>query len=227
MAALGQHATDKQKTKAQTQANTLRRKVTSWIEVQHLYIPGLSAIRSHDAEYQSPDQTADDAAHDIKLYLPSSIPSRVPCDNRLRQIEWELRMAQATDGLADLRDALRMRSYLYIDKDRFQRGQRQNTRARGIISRAELKINAAASKYRAARKALQGLSRVGQWEHTFPILLVTDIRSLTDAEANAPRGTRPDRPSEGRRTISWIWTRLGEVEQADELVQDGKCQYHL
>jgi hypothetical protein len=38
---LGMHMTDDQKTHLQTCANILRRKIDSWIEAQHLYIPGL------------------------------------------------------------------------------------------------------------------------------------------------------------------------------------------
>lgn len=264
--ALGMHATDDQRTRIQVRANTLRRKVTAWVDIQHLYIPMLRVIRAH-AAVDIPAGERDEPAHMIALHLPSSITphSRVICDIRLCQMEWDLRFAQANDALDELRDGLRLRSYLYIDKDRFQRGQRRNTRSRGVIDRTEVKIRAAAAKYRAAREALKGLtvrlSYVG-WDQTFPVLLATDIRGLSDAEesraanesgtsavtgggthSNGGRGrgrgrggsrrargnsrstVAGARPSEGRRTLSWIWLNLGELEEGDELLQDGMSDY--
>lgn len=256
MGALGLHATDDQRTKIQVRSNTLRRKIAAWIDIQYLYIPTLHIARAR-AEANIPAGQQEEPAHAIALLLPSSITlrSRVICDIRLYQMEWELRFAQAGDGLNELRDGLRLRSYLYIDKDRFQRGQRRNTRARGVIDRTEVKINAAAAKYRAAREALKCLAvrlvKIG-WDQIFPILLVTDIRGLSDVEGmvagtstgrgrgrGTGRGTRRSRggsrrargssrptiagarPSEGHRTLSWIWLNLGELEDGDELLQDG------
>ena len=37
---LGPHSTDKQKTRLQNRCNVLSQKITSWINVQHLYMPG-------------------------------------------------------------------------------------------------------------------------------------------------------------------------------------------
>ncbi|KAF8066636.1 hypothetical protein FPV67DRAFT_1417508 [Lyophyllum atratum] len=233
-AALGQHATDKQKSKLQTQSNILRRKIDAWIAVQHLYMPALATIRTRDAEADDHDS---DPTEDVSLYLPSALahssshpralPSSrlqapvVPCDIRLREMEWELRNAQASDALAELRDGLRLRSYLYIDKDRFQRGQRHNTRSRGIIDRTEVKIAAAASKYRAARLAIEGLApaldKVG-WEDAYPLLAREDIRAMGEADPSVR--VRPG-PAQGRHRGSWIWTRLGDLEyKDDDLLQD-------
>lgn len=259
-ATLGLHATDNQGTKIQVRTNTLRRKIIAWIDIQHIYVPTLRISRAR-AEANLPPGQQEEPAHSIALFLPSSISprSRIACDIRLSQIEWDLRFAQANNALDELRDALRLRSYLFIDKDRFQRGQRQNTRSRGVIDRTEVKVKASAAKYRAAREALKSLavllSKVG-WDVTFPILLATDIRGLSDIEedltangnnnggpsrpSTALRGTlrggtlRSEprrgrghnrsaltRPSEGRRTLSWIWRNLGELEDSDELLRDG------
>ncbi|KAF8065144.1 hypothetical protein FPV67DRAFT_1671429 [Lyophyllum atratum] len=222
-AALGQHATDKQKGQLQAQANALRRKITAWIEVQHLYVPGLAAVRAHDIEVQGENE---DPVQDIPLYLPSDLHSSSgpPCDLRLRSMEWDLRNAQASDALAELRDGLRLRAYLYHDKDRFQRGQRQNTRSRGIITRMDTKIKSAAAKYRAARKALGSLAfaleKLG-WETLFPVLLDGDIRALDEAQASAYMRPTDARPSKGRTTISWIWMKIGDLEQRqDECLRD-------
>lgn len=264
IADLGLHATDIQRMKVQVRTNTLRRRITSWTDIQHLYIPTLRIVRAR-LEANLPTGQHEEPAHSVPLFLPSSITprSRVACDVRLSQMEWDLRFAQANDALDELRDGLRLRSYLFIDKDRFQRGQHQNTRARGVIDRTEVKIKAAAAKYRAAREALKSLAgsllKIG-WDATFPVLLVTDIRGLSDVEeisaaSNSINGetgsgiSRPGaalrgtlrggtlrnvsrrsrgrirstvtRPSEGRRSLSWIWLNLGELEDTDELLQDG------
>jgi hypothetical protein len=71
-----------------------------------------------------------------------------------------------------------------MDKDRFQRGQRRNTRSRGLLDRLEMKVSAAAAKYRAARHAISALApslnQVG-WEVEFPLLHDSDIKGLTDS----------------------------------------------
>ncbi|KAG6848454.1 hypothetical protein H0H93_016828 [Arthromyces matolae] len=214
---LKDNATDTQKTKYQTQSTTLRRKITAWISIQHLYIPGLSLVRDRDAI--SSTSSTEEAPFDTALYLPSSCPTSAYCDPRLKTMEWELRTAQAGDALSQLRDALRLRSYLYMDKDRFQFGQRQNTRSRSLISRVEARKTGAVVKYRTARTALQRLSgalgKVGV-DAAFPELRDQDIKSLRDRDGLRVGG----RPSEGRHEMSWIWKRLGTLEKENELLQD-------
>ncbi|KAG6914738.1 hypothetical protein DXG01_015688 [Tephrocybe rancida] len=232
-AALGNHATDKQKTKLINRSNILHRQITAWIEVQELYMPALAAQRVRDMEAHP---KGEDSTHKIKLYLPSSLkapspllsclPSHssapaIPCDLRLCEIEWELQNPQASDSLANLRDTLRLIAYLNIDKRRFQRGQRQNTQSRNIIARTEAKKEAAVSSYRVARAALLGL---GGWlgkeqglREVYPELLSDDARAMTDAESTA---IRSGCVSEGRRTMSWIWFKIGDMEQEDEELQD-------
>jgi hypothetical protein len=209
----------------------------SWINIQHLYMPSLHVLRERD-DHRLPSNQPEEPVSDIKLYLPSSVTlhSNIVCDNRLCQLEWELRQAQAQDALHELHDSLRLRSYVYMDKDRFQRGQRRNTRSRGIIDRLEVKVNAAAAKYRAARQAISTLAsplnQVG-WAINFPILNASDIKGLTDTSTpehyrrrtDTSRGSRQDRnfrESEGHRDISWIWKQLGSLENTDELLQDGE-----
>ncbi|KAG6877348.1 hypothetical protein C0993_008349, partial [Termitomyces sp. T159_Od127] len=109
---------------------------------------------------------------------------------------WELRIAQANDSLGQLRDALRLHAYLYIDKDRFQFGQRQNTRSRALIARVDAKKNAATKKYWVARHALFALStRLGKvgLDEAFPTLRDVDIVHLSKRSGPMVSG----RPSEG------------------------------
>jgi len=50
----------------QNQANMLRRKILAWIDIQHLYIPGLHSYRQVDDVQEIPIE-------EVELYLPSSI----------------------------------------------------------------------------------------------------------------------------------------------------------
>jgi hypothetical protein len=98
-----------------------------------------------------------------------------------------------------------------------------------------VKVTAAAAKYRAARLAIKSLApslkQVG-WDIDFPVLRDSDIKGLTDA--SAPTRSLTSRvqhlvpgQSEGRREITWIWKRLGTLENSDELLQDGTNIYSL
>lgn len=211
--ALGGHGTDDQKARILTRANNLQRKIQSWITVQEIYMPSAQLIRHRTAEASNSSITPPIEVDAIPLLLPSAIPTNEICDRRLRRIEWRLRCAQASDGLDDLRRYLRLRSYLYIDKDRFQRGQRNNTRSKTFIQRVEVKVKGAAAKYRAAREAILNLAEtlnVSDWDKTYPVLKDSDIRGLRPEEFNG---------SEGRRTVSWVWGNLGDgarsIDSAD------------
>ena len=206
--------------------------------MQHLYIPGLHVLRERDDRRAPPNQLEEPVSN-IRLYLPSAVnvTSKVACDARLQRIECDLRQPQAHDALHELRDNLRLRSHVYIDKDRFQQGQRQNTRSRGLLDRLEVKVSAAAAKYRAARHAIStlapSLGRVG-WEVECPVLNDSDIRGLTDSSTpihshpsegqEAPKAKKNSKmlhQSEGSRNITWIWKKLGTLDNSDELLQDG------
>jgi hypothetical protein len=176
---LGPHSADEQKMKLQIQSNVLRRKISSWIEVQHLYILGLHVLCGRDERSLLSNQLELPVSN-VKLYLPSTLTlaSNISCDVRLYQIEWDLHQAQAQDALHERRDGLRLRSYVYMDKDCFQQGQRRNTHSRGLIDHLEVRVDAAAVKYRVARQAISSLApplnHVG-WERNFPVLQATDI----------------------------------------------------
>ncbi|KAF8056695.1 hypothetical protein FPV67DRAFT_1456797 [Lyophyllum atratum] len=87
----------------------------------------------------------------------------------------------------------------------------------------DTKIKSAAAKYCAARKALGSLAfalKLG-WETLFPVLLDGDIRALDEAQASAYMRPTDAHPSKGRTTISWIWMKIGELEQRqDECLRD-------
>lgn len=104
-------------------------------------------------------------------------------------------------------------------KDRFLRGQGANTRARNSLKLVDARIDASATKYQVAYSALSALSpllgKVG-WQHAFRCLQDDNIRSMTE-------GTE-DRPSEGRRRLSWIWIACGYSsgeKDGEQDLQDG------
>ncbi|KAF8873430.1 hypothetical protein BD779DRAFT_1613676 [Infundibulicybe gibba] len=187
---LGQYATEDQKGWLQTRADALHRKISAWIDVQHFYMPGLIIIHNQSRKpYPQPP------VGKIQLYLPSSAPLRSGCDPRLQKLEWQLHrtQARASDALDELRNSLRLRSYLYIDKDRFQRGQHANTRACSIIQRAEKKVALAAKIYSTTRTALLALVPIlseADISDIYPELLPQDIRGLSQADDNQARSGR-------------------------------------
>ncbi|KAG2047663.1 hypothetical protein BDR06DRAFT_1029543 [Suillus hirtellus] len=183
---VGQHATDVQKGKLLQQVNALHQCIDTWGQVQLLYMCGISRLRS-------PDDIATEAkVHNINLFLPSSLPHRVPCDDRLLEHEWELCEAQAYDTLNDLHT------------DTFIRGQRANTQANGIINNAERRIDALSLKYSTSRSALLNLaSRLGKndnWERSLKPL---------DKQKDAVPLKHDDGRTMGQQSISWIWKTSG------------------
>ena len=215
--------------------STLHRKIDSWIAIQHMYIPALRLARTLDDDAQQ--DRSEVAVSCIPLHLPSSLISSISCDSRLLIIEWKLRSAQASDALDDLREALRIRSYLLIDKQRFKRGQIANTRSNNTIARCQTKVQTAVARYRAARLAFCALSRRlhvdDDWKTKFPKLKDQDIRGMAAEEDDSTSAKKKRRKlpggkdkviaSEGYNKLSWIWTHSGAGEQADgdALLSDG------
>jgi hypothetical protein len=182
--------------------------------VQSLYIPGASVLRDR-AERELPLDSPEERVEDMLLFLPSTINRQIPIDSTLEKFEYRLRFAQAQDALTELRHHLRLRSHLYIKKDRFARGVAANTRSKNIISRTDDKVTACATKYRIARAAVKILAKhlkKSGWEVKLPRLNDPDIRGMT-------AGLEGE--SEGKRTLSWIWKTAG-VGSQDAGMNDGE-----
>ncbi|EIW75289.1 hypothetical protein CONPUDRAFT_66284, partial [Coniophora puteana RWD-64-598 SS2] len=211
VADLGNHATDSQKTKLQLTSNSIRRKFADWTAIQLLYMPVVPSLRgTTDAD----DLTAVSPSA-LQLYLPSDLPSSTACDSRLISCEWDLRFAQAHDALAEVRQYLRVRSFMLGFKDRFLRGQGANTRARESLKVVERRIKKCAYTYRNARTSLKSLaSRLSKpgWDNTLHELSDGDIRSMGDYLQGE---------TEGRTTLSWIWVDKSVANSDDPSVQDG------
>lgn len=177
-----------------------------------LYMPCVARLRS-----DTPDMPnlPEEPVHCIKLWMPSAVANMgMTCDINLYNIEWKLRRAQAHDALQELRKHLRLKRHLTSFKRVWIRGQRAHMRSRAVIDTVQLKIDAAATKYRTAWAALDSLSvKLSKltWQVEFPKLNNDDIRGMTEAQAGGEGET------EGRRlvSVSWIWKQhhgAGEEE---------------
>jgi hypothetical protein len=175
----------------------MQRKIKKFCKIQGSYMPGASAIREAALRKES---LQNPLPEDTPLYLPSAVGRKSACSDKLRSHEWRLRTGQAHDALGAIRNNLRLRSLLYRHKDDFVRGQRANTRSRGVIQRIQDKIDMAVTKYQVARSALVALAPfVGEpaWERVLqPLDAEKDVTSMTQFGYEL---------NEGRRKLSWIW----------------------
>jgi hypothetical protein len=143
--------------KMQERRNLLDRNINAWTTVQHLYMPAISAPCARDDQDAS-ENTAEWPPEGLLLYLPLSLPSRVPCSLKLQEYKFRLREAQAYEALENVCRHLRLRTHLYKHKDKNVTRQRANTRSRNLINRVQGKVNASAAMYTKARSALTKLS---------------------------------------------------------------------
>ena len=175
-------------------------------------MPAVSQLR-HRTSNANVSNTTELKPEAFKLWLPSELQPTAACDHRLAVHEWELRHVQALDALNEVRSHLRLRSHIYIFKDRNVRGQAASTRAQALIGSVELRKQASVDKYRRARNALLALShRLNKsgWQISLPPLLDSDVRPMGDMER------------QGTGTISWIWldSRADNSSSENERVQD-------
>ncbi len=201
--ALGPHSTEIQETKVVQRSNVLRQKILSWQKLQLLYTPFAHVVRARSSR-NTPSGSPEEPTHSIPRLLPSEIGKYGSCDRKLYEYEWQLRCAQASDALEEVRNHLRLRSHLFHNKDRNETGQRALTRTQGLLASVLEKVNSAADAYRSARSALESLaSLLGKgtgWQYDFKELRAEDLRSISV-------GALGD--SEGTRTMSWIWVTYG------------------
>jgi hypothetical protein len=180
-------------------------------------MPGTATLRARAALEAPPNAPLPNPC-DLPLWLPSTIGGHTACDLRLRECEWDLRIAQAYDTLGEIRDNLRMLTHLWKQKRAFIRGQQPSTRARSIIDNANDKVTAAQTKYKAVRAALGFLSpylgcpKVAgvPWSAVLKELKAGDVRGMSVGAMGE---------TEGRRHISWIWMTYTDGVSADEALQ--------
>lgn len=136
------------------------------------------------------------------LFFPHALPQDEldRCHFGLSEMEERLREGQLRSALDKVRVHLHMKARLIIFKNRNARGQGANTRANDKILANEAKIILAAEKYRAARAARMALNPQGNWKEQWPPLATADVRCMHEDDPTEGR-----EPTEGRRTLSWIW----------------------
>ncbi|KAK0463310.1 hypothetical protein IW261DRAFT_1554191 [Armillaria novae-zelandiae] len=202
---LGAHSTDLQRTRIQQQANRISRKVDAWIEIQKVYMPKTSLLRARDDDRRPPGVETHPTR--IPLYLPSTALRLGAVDpgpkNTIINDERRLRLAQAHDTLAMLRDHLLLKSYLMIWRQWFSRGQRYGTKANTLMHRVETKISADAARYRRAYAALDVVSTYlhqHEWKKGLFPLKPEDISGLNSYD---------DLRSEGHRSQTFKEERKG------------------
>ncbi|KAF8960091.1 hypothetical protein BDZ97DRAFT_1922493 [Flammula alnicola] len=196
VAELGPHSTSLQRAKILERSNSLCHRIDAWVDIQHLYIPGLAVL--HAQEDRQGGGTPP-AVQDLELFLPSHIVGTVACDERFLRYEFDLRISQADTTLDEIRSSLLLRSHMYKSKDRLVRGQCQNTRSNVLLGRVEDRVKVASDRYNKIRHALTALSAPlleFDWSQKFRVLELADVTGLTSLD---------DDGSEGRKKLLWIW----------------------
>ena len=216
----------------QDKCHALRRRIDAWRDIQQLYMPCTVQLhQTHLAKISA--LSAAEEPETMPLFLPSSIPSSLwftGCASGLIDKECRLRLAQADDGLNELRRQLRISATLR-DYKKVQvggRSQKLNTRTRSLMSRFHDKTIRAAERYSAAYKALSSIDPNGEW--------TTRLKYLDhNKDLRSPRRNDDDESRETRRELSWIWlvSREGgppkEVASADEINDSKSSQlpFHI
>lgn len=185
-------------------SNRLRRRIATWIDLQAVHMPESIVEREKFANIDGIEGIEGVSAHEIPLFLPSSMPERAA--RRMRLYEWKLRHGQAHDALHDIRHHLRFLSLLVHHKDQYSRGVAQNTRSVTAIKTCKAKINRGVAKYQAAWMGMEKLHKgletsiPADWNRYIQVLKREDVRGLADGLLDE---------TEGRRTMSWIWRAEG------------------
>jgi hypothetical protein len=113
-----------------------------------------TALQVHESSQSSDERQRPES---VDLRLPSGVPRNMwpTLAAGLIDKEKRLRVAQAHDGLAELRKMLRVTMGLWQYKQtQLGPSQRANTRARSMIERYRKKVERCADRYRSARAAL-------------------------------------------------------------------------
>ncbi|TRM57974.1 hypothetical protein BD626DRAFT_411071, partial [Schizophyllum amplum] len=153
--------------------------------LQELFMPAAAAKALVAEQARDPDIPAPDA-EDVKIWLPSELTAQERqegCVEGLHEIEVSLRVAQCTDTLKDIRNRIYARRFLINERNANVVGQRNSTRARGMITRLDERIARLANKYRASRCALFALKPSSDYP-AFRELKDSDLTVDDDREAD-------------------------------------------
>jgi hypothetical protein len=158
---------------------TLLRRIRKFREVQVDLIP---TIRSHV------DVVDGDVSIEPEI-MPLLLPSDVYFDDKdcsaifssdILYIEAQLREAQASDALAELRNKLRARGVAAQYKTKMPKSQGMFTRQRTLEDQIRRKIQVASETYTTARNCLLRLKVPGDWSNSLKELRPEDIRGINE-----------------------------------------------
>jgi hypothetical protein len=187
VAGLGNHPSAEQQTNMTERANKLRRKLLTWMDSQVLFMPQVALLRAEEdwarMKISATQSQPGIQVQHMALWLPSAIKG-VECDVELYEYEFRLREAQAHEALDDVRHQLLLRTHHYKFKDRFSRGVRANTRLQTKIKVVDERIRRMSERYRAARRALEGLGKrlkKTEWALKLLPLSAEDVRGMPRA----------------------------------------------
>lgn len=193
----------------------MRRRIDAWSEIQHLYIPAIAILRARSDAEGGGSPTP---AQSLDLYLPSQICQVVTCDKRFLRYEFDIRLTLIDATLTEIRGMLLMRSQMYKSKDRFSRGQRQQTRSQALIGGVDRRIRCAKERYDSIRQSLVLLSGPlleSSWMSKFHELHSDDLKGLTSLDDDDVIG------GEGRKKLTWIWKVEGVGAKATDSTHAG------
>ncbi|KAJ2912610.1 hypothetical protein MD484_g7802, partial [Candolleomyces efflorescens] len=203
---LGPHSTELQKARILERENSLKRKIESWIQIQHVYIPALALLRKREEEEGTGSEAT--PVPEIDLLLPSAAMPRVDIPSQFRGLEFRYRKAQGFSTLRDLRSQLLLKSHMLHSKKTHVLGVRQATRSSALIQNLERRIASTAEKYRYVHSCLTVLSPKANadWCQELRPLKPEDIKVLTLDQDGG----------EGHKALTWIWKLRGTVMMKDD-----------
>ncbi|KZT35076.1 hypothetical protein SISSUDRAFT_991001, partial [Sistotremastrum suecicum HHB10207 ss-3] len=210
----------------------LLRKIAAWRQLQFSHMPGIQAIIGPDDAVTEDTDDLDLQPITLKLLLPSHL-SRVPDPNSTRSDrdkctsqnlcakEESLRIGHCNAALTGLRRAIRVKINIFKAKEANVRGQRDGTRAGGVLAQYQEKISVAASIYRLSHSALQALNPGGSWVASLKPLRTEDCRGPQLQDQDDDHGTTAHRHrqrtlGEGQFHSSWIWSSGKDHSEAGD-----------
>ncbi|KAK7018251.1 CxC2 domain-containing protein [Favolaschia claudopus] len=218
-----------------TRRTALLKRVNRFRNMQRVYMPELVRFLTNSQREIYEDRTR--AAESIKLFMPSELAADVrdkAGETGLAKIEEEMREAELSDSLEELRGELRIRSGTNQFRHRNVTGQRGLTRGQGVLRQVEVRIHKAKLRYRYARNALLRLRGHGPWERVFRALAEEDVRGINERARTEEEKAEQERlralgqiveggvgaagivaAGEGSHTMSWIWykTQIGDGDE--------------
>ena len=192
-------------------------RINKWREVQLAYIPEIGPLVANTAS-----KLDSLTAEDVPLLLPSSFSPNhqiTPGFSKALAHEIQLRLAQATDALADIRHQLRIISGLWQFKkvNISGTGNRPNTRMRTLFNRFNHRMRQCVLRYRVARSALLAVNLEGRhWEDRLKDLKDSDVRGPGKDDFYLQEAGRANYgASKGRFEMSWIWLVPQSTSEVD------------